>query len=65
MKEVPGSMKYSEDIMLEDFLNKLQLTERSYILAIRHTLKRNTLFLKRAPSEIRSNSYNSALLKAW
>ena len=51
MKEVLDSMKYGEDIIFEDFLNKLQLTEESYILAIRHTLKRNTLFLKRAPSE--------------
>ena len=65
MKEVLDSMKYGEDIIFEDFLNKLQLTEESYILAIRHILKRNTLFLKRAPSEIRINSYNNALLKAW
>ena len=65
MKEVLGSMKYGKDIIFEDFLNKLQLTEESYILAIRHTLKRNTLFLKRAPSEIKINSYNNALLKAW
>ena len=65
MKEVLGSMKYGKDIISEDFINKLQLTEESYILAIRHTLKRNTLFLKRAPSEIKINSYNNALLKAW
>ena len=65
ISEIPDGMKYGEDITFEDFLNKLQITEESYILAIRHTLKRNTLFLKRAPSEIRITSYNTVLLKAW
>ncbi|XP_078352070.1 uncharacterized protein LOC144636749 [Oculina patagonica] len=65
IKEVLDSMKYGEDISFEDFLNKLQLTEDNYILAIRHTLKRDTLFLKRAPSEIRINSYNTNLMKSW
>ena len=58
-------MKYGEDISFEDFLNKLHLTEDNYILAIRYTLKRDTLFLKRQPSEIRINIYNTNLLKAW
>ena len=65
IKQILDSMKYGEDITFEDFLNKLQLTEESCILVIRHTLKRDTLFLKRAPSEIRINSYNTVLLKAW
>ncbi|XP_078353763.1 uncharacterized protein LOC144638437 [Oculina patagonica] len=65
INKVLDSMKYGEDISFEHFLNKLQLTEKSYILAIRHTLKRDTLFLKRAPSEIRINSYNTNLLKSW
>ena len=58
-------MKYGEDITFEDFLNRLHLTPESYILAIRHGLKRDTLFLKRLPSEIRINNYNANLLKAW
>jgi len=59
-------MKYNEDITFKDFLKKLQLTEQSYmyILAIRHTLKCDN-FLKRAPSEIRINSYNITLLRTW
>ena len=65
IREVLDSMRYGEDITFEDFLNKLHLTKESYILAIRNTLKRDTLFLKRAPSEIRINSYNTNLLKAW
>lgn len=44
IKEVLDSMKYGEEIISEDFLNKLQLTEESYILTLRHTLKRNVLF---------------------
>ena len=62
MKEVLDSMKYGEDIIFEDFLNKLQLTEESYILAIRHTLKR---IFEKGTIRIRINSYNNALLKAW
>ena len=65
IKELLDNMKYGEDISFENFLNKLQLTQESYILAIRHTLKRDTLFLKRAPSEITINSYNTNLLKVW
>ena len=52
IKETLDSMKYGEDITFEDFVNKLQLTEENYILAIRQTIKRDTLFLKRAPKEM-------------
>ena len=41
------------------------LTEESYLLTIRNTLKRDTLFLERSPLEIRINSYNAHLLQAW
>lgn len=58
-------MKYGGDITFEDFLKKSGLTEESYLLAIRNALKRDTLFLKRAPSEIRINNYNAHLLQAW
>lgn len=65
IKHVLDSMKYGEDTTFQDFLKKLQLSQESYILAIRHTLKRETLFLKRTPSEIRINNYNTHLLQAW
>jgi len=58
-------MKYGEDISFEDFLIKLGLTEESYLFAIRNTLKHDTLFLKRSPSEIRINTYNAHLFQAW
>lgn len=65
IKLVLDNMKFGEDITFEDFLKKSQLTQESYLLAIRYTLKRDTLFLKRSPSEIRINSYNTHLLQAW
>ena len=34
-------------------------------MGVRYSLKRDTLLLKRTPAEIRINSYNSDLLKAW
>ena len=65
IKDQLDSMKYGEDINFDQFLDKLGLTEESYILALRQTIKRDTLFLKRLPSEIRINNYNTRLLKAW
>lgn len=58
-------MKYGENRTFEAFLEKLELTEGQYIEAIRYSLKRPTLPLKRSPSEIRINNYNTNLLKAW
>ena len=46
-------MKYGENITFEAFLDKLKLTEEQYLQAIRYSLKRSTLLLRRAPSEIR------------
>lgn len=37
-------MKFGEDINFEQFLEKLGLNEESYILALRHTIKRSTFF---------------------
>ena len=39
-------MKLGEDISFQEFLDKLRLTEENYILALRHTLKRDTLFFE-------------------
>ena len=47
IKLVLDNMKFGEDITFEDFLKKLQLTQESYLLAIRYTLKSDALFLKR------------------
>ena len=58
-------MKYGEDITFHAFLDKLKLTEEQYIQAIQYLLQRTTLLLRRAPSEVRINNYNSTLLNIW
>ena len=65
VKELLDDMKYGEDITFNQFLEKLELSESDYITAIKYSLKRPTLLLKRSPSEIRVNNYNTNLLKAW
>ena len=59
------NLKYDDEINFGEFLQKLGFTEQQYIMAVRYSLKRDTLLIKRTPAEIRINSYNSNLLKAW
>jgi len=47
----------------ETFLSKLQLSENDYILAIRSSLRRSQVFLKRKPSEMYVNLYNEKILE--
>ena len=58
-------MKYGSARNYQQFLEEMHLTDDQYINAIQYTPQRDTLFLKRTPSEIRVNSYNPDLLKAW
>ena len=60
-----AGMKYGSQKNYQQFLQEMHLTGDQYIKAIQYTLQRDTLFLKRSPSEIRVNSYNPDLLKAW
>jgi hypothetical protein len=60
-----NAMKEGEDISFEAFLAKLDVTFDDYILAIRSSLKSDTIFLKRKPCEIRINNYNKYCLAAW
>ena len=60
-----SEMKYGDDITFDDFLKVLDMEESAYIQAIRYSIKKATLFLKRSPKEIRINSYNQNLLAAW
>ena len=61
IKTLLDEMKYGEDFTFKVFLEKLKLTQSEYIQAIRYLLKRPTLLLKRSPSEIRINNYNTNL----
>ncbi|XP_076081637.1 uncharacterized protein LOC143052478 [Mytilus galloprovincialis] len=57
--------KSGSDISYEDFLIELKLKESEYIKAIRWSMTRPRVFLKRELSEIRINSYNPVMLKCW
>ena len=46
IKDELDSIKYGDDITFQQFLGKLAMSEESYFLALRHTIKRNSLFLK-------------------
>jgi hypothetical protein len=56
---------FTEDIPFEQFLKSLQMTETEYELAIRTSLKRNAVFLKRSTNAIFINPYNMKILKTW
>ncbi|KAJ8048640.1 hypothetical protein HOLleu_01031 [Holothuria leucospilota] len=49
----------------EQMLQTLDMTEDQYMKAIRWSLTSDKLFLKRSPSEIRVNAYNTLLLETW
>jgi hypothetical protein len=55
----------SDDRDFYQFLSSLGISEELYMLAVRTTIKRSTVFLKRRPCEVRINSYNTTLLQLW
>ena len=60
-----NDMKEGEDILFDQLLTNLSITEHNYYLAIRSSLHSPTIFLKRNPNKLRVNNYNSACLSAW
>ncbi|XP_070567337.1 uncharacterized protein [Ptychodera flava] len=65
IKTVVTDLQFGETLSFSEFLNKLQLDEQTYINAIQSSLTSDKISLKRSPNEIRINSYNETLLKAW
>ena len=63
IKNFLDDMKYGQDIAFETFLEKLKLVEDLYLKAIRYSLKRPTLFLRRPSFENRINNYNPNIFK--
>ena len=53
------------DESFESFLGKLDLDYDSYLHAVRSTLSRPKVFLKRSVQESRINSYNRTLIRSW
>ena len=54
---------FTVEYNFKQFLQDCQVTEETYIRVIRCQLKRAKVFLKRSPSEIRTNAYNRDILK--
>ena len=49
----------------EEFLNKFEINEETYILAIRSLLNRPQIFLKRGLNDIRTNAFNKNISHMW
>ncbi|XP_035223419.1 uncharacterized protein LOC118196128 [Stegodyphus dumicola] len=54
--------KKQELVSFEDILIKLKITEDQYIVALRSSLKRPQVFLKRSSLEVNINCYNKTIL---
>lgn len=65
ISEQLNDMREGENISFEELLKKLGVTEQEYFLAIRSSLNKATVFLKRNPNELRINNYNKHCLLAW
>jgi len=49
----------------EEYLNVCRMKEDSYIMALRSSIVRDEIFLKRHSSETRVNGYNPTILHTW
>ena len=49
----------------EEFLNKFEINEKTYILAIRSQLNRPQIFLNRGLDDIRTNAFNKNISHMW
>jgi hypothetical protein len=58
-------MDLGKDISYSDFLNRLDLDENTYIMALRSSLKKPTVFLKRNVIDIRTNVFGRLVGPLW
>jgi nucleoside-triphosphatase THEP1 len=56
---------FKEVIDHDEFLGQLGMTEEDYVVAVRSSLRRVTVFLRRSTNAIFVNAYNTKLLRAW
>ena len=64
-KKILINMKNGETITFQVLLERCQLDNHQYMQAIRSSLKRKCIFLKRTSAEIRVNAYCPNLLPIW
>jgi hypothetical protein len=58
-------MDLGKDITYIDFLNRLDLDEHTYIMALRSSLKKPTVFLKQNVIDIRTNVFGRLVGPLW
>jgi hypothetical protein len=58
-------MDMGQDVSFSDFLNKMQMDEKTYILELRSRLQKHTILLKWNPIDIHINSYGKFVDKFW
>ncbi|XP_055687292.1 uncharacterized protein LOC129792356 [Lutzomyia longipalpis] len=51
-----------EEMNFPDILKKLKMTREEYIMALRSSIKRSRMFLKRSSKEVNINAYNESLI---
>ena len=62
---VINSLPKDEDIDFEQFLTKCGLTYDQYLSAVKSSLKKKQVLLKRTVKDTRINAYNLQILKIW
>ena len=58
-------MKPESNITFDDFLQKLGITEEVYILALRSSIHKPKVLLKREVHDMYINCYMKGMLSAW
>jgi hypothetical protein len=53
------------EMEFKDFLNKFQINEATYILALRSQLKRPQVFFKQTLKNIHTNAFNKDIANLW
>ena len=57
--------QFTDDIPFPDFLQTIGMTKAEYIEALRTSIKRPKVFLKRSTNAVYINNYNEKLLRVW
>ncbi|XP_044742323.1 uncharacterized protein LOC123304800, partial [Chrysoperla carnea] len=63
LETVELSENKDENLSFEQFLEQIELSRDSYLLALRSNLKKNAVFMKRTMSDIFINTFNSDILR--
>ena len=65
IKDILENLEDGNTMTFDDLLSKLEMTEDTYIKAIRSSINRSKVFLVRQPNEIWINSYMKGMLDCW